>query len=68
MYKEQVVKIVDRFGGYREREILSNPHTIEKSGTWNNEHKVLNVCGLIPDEDGRKDSFQIDIIAMSICG
>ena len=37
MYKEQVAKIVDRFGGFREREILKNPHTIEKAGTWNNE-------------------------------
>lgn len=68
MYKEKVTKIVNRFGGFREREILRNPHTIEIAGTWNNEHKVLNVCELNPDADGYRNGFQVDLITMSICG
>lgn len=68
MYKEQVAKIVDRFGGFREREILKNPHTIEKAGTWNNEHKVLKVSELNPGADGYRDGFQVDLVTMSICG
>lgn len=68
MYKEKIAKIVDCFGGFREREILKNPHAIEKSGTWNNEHKVLNVCELVPDTDGYRNGFQVDIVTMSICG
>lgn len=68
MYKEKIAKIVDRFGGFREREILKNPRTVEKSGTWNNEHKVLNVCKLAPGTDGYRDGFQVDIVTMSICG
>lgn len=68
MYKEQIAKIVDRFGGFREREIWKNPHTIEKTGTWNNEHKVLNVCELNPGVDGYRYGFQVDLVTMSICG
>lgn len=68
MYKEQIAKIVDRFGGFREREIWKNPHTIEKTGTWNNEHKVLNVCELNTGVDGYRYGFQVDLVTMSICG
>lgn len=68
MYKEKVTEIVNRFGGFREREILKNPHTIEIAGTWNNEHQVLNVCELNPGPDGYRDGFQVDLITMSICG
>ena len=68
MYKDKIVKIVSRYGGFREREILRNPHTIEIAGTWNNEHKVLNVCELNPGADGYRDGFRVDIVTMSICG
>lgn len=68
MYKERVTKIVNRFGGFREREILRNPHTFEKSRTWNNERQVLNVCELSPGPDGYRAGFQVDLITMSICG
>ena len=44
-------------------------HTaVEKSGTWNCEHKVLNVIETESDEDGHRDGFQIDLVTMSICG
>lgn len=68
MYKGHVSLIVHRFGGLRERAILKNPHTIEKAGTWNNEHKVLNVLELNPGADGYRAGFQVDLVTMSICG
>lgn len=68
MYKEGVAIIVNRFGGFRERTILKNPHTIEKTGTWNNEHKVLNVLELNPGVDGYRAGFQVDLVTKSICG
>lgn len=68
MYEGQVIMIANRFGGLRERAILKNPHTIEKTGTWNNEHKVLNVLELKPDVDGYRGGFQVDLVTKSICG
>ena len=69
MVYESIVKaIVRKYGGFREKNILSNPHLIEKSETWNDEHKVLNVLSKEPDIDGYCAGFQIDLIAKSICG
>ena len=68
MYKGHVEMIVKRFGGLRECTILKNPHTIEKSGTWNNEHKVLNVLERNPGADGYRAGFQVDLVTRSICG
>ena len=68
MYESTVKTIVHKHGGFREKNILSNPHLIEKSETWNNEHKVLNVLSNKPDIDGYKNGFQIDLVTNSICG
>lgn len=68
MYENTIKHIVQRFGGYREKEVLKNPHTVTKSGTWNKEHKVLNINTAEPGEDGYKDGFQVDLVTMSICG
>ncbi len=68
MYNEIIKNIVRRWGGYREREILKNPHTVEKSGTWNNEHKVLYVTETEPQKDGYRNGFAVDIITKSIVG
>ena len=68
MYKRLVEMIVKRYGGLRERAILKKPHTVEKSGTWNNEHKVLNVLERNPGADGYRAGFQVDLVTMSICG
>ena len=66
---ENIVKmIVKKYGGYREKEIMSHSHTIERAGTWNAEHKVLNVLDAVPDADGSFPGFQVDIVNMSICG
>lgn len=69
MYESTVKAIVRKHGGFREKNILSNPHSIEKSGTWNDEHKVLNILKLNPDmDDFRYYGFQIDLVTKSICG
>ena len=60
--------IINRCGGYREKAVWKNPHAIEKAGTWNNEHKVLNVSELNPGADGYRSGFQVDLVTMSICG
>lgn len=68
MYEGHVKMIVKRCGGLRECTILENPHTIERAGTWNNEHKVLNVLERNPGADGYRSGFQVDLVTMSICG
>ena len=68
MYEKQIAIIVKRFGSLRERAILKNPHTITKDGTWNKEHKVLNVLELNHDADGYRGGFQVDLVTWSICG
>lgn len=66
---ENIVKmIVKKYGGYREKEIMRYSHTIERAGTWNASHKVLNVLDAVPDADGYRPGFQVDIVTMSICG
>ena len=47
---------------------MRHSHTIERAGTWNAEHKVLNVLDAVPDADGYRPGFQVDIVTMSICG
>lgn len=68
MYESIVKDIVCKYGGFREKNILSNPHLIEKAETWNDEHKVLNVLSNKPDIDGYRAGFQIDLVTKSICG
>lgn len=68
MYEDIIKNIVDRCGGYREKELFKNPHTVEKSGTWNSKHKVLNVNEIEPDGDGYKNGFKVDLVTMLICG
>lgn len=64
---EDIVKmIVKKYGGYREEEIMRHSHTIERTGTWNASHKVLNVLDTVPDADGYYPGFQVDIVTMSM--
>lgn len=64
----QMRMIVYKQGGFREKEILSNPHTIERDETWNDQHKVLNVLEAEPQNDGYRNGFAVDLVTMSICG
>lgn len=61
-------KIIKMHGGFREKDILSKPHTVERSETWNHEHKVLNVLEAEPQSDGYRHGFSVDLITQSICG
>lgn len=60
--------IVKRKGGFRERDICEHPHHVERGDTWSAEHKVLNVISDFVDDDGHRDSFEVDIVTGRICG
>lgn len=66
--EKQVKQIVKTCGGYREKEIYNNGCFFDRSETWNNEHKVINVLSIFPDADGYRSGFAVDIAINSICG
>lgn len=68
MHAATVAGIIRRKGGYRERDIMNHPHTIERGETWNTDHKVINVLEAIPDIDGYRAGFAVDIVTRSIVG
>lgn len=65
---DTVKNITTLKGGYRELAVFNKPHFIVETGTWNNDHKVVNIVALEPDEDGHRDSYSIDLITREICG
>lgn len=65
---ESVKNITSLKGSNRERAIFDNPHFIVETGTWNSDHKVVNIIALEPDEYGHRDSYAIDLIERKICG
>lgn len=67
MHAATVRGIIRRQGGYRERDILNHPHTIER-GTWTTEHKVVEILATTPDPDGYRPGFAVDIVTRSIVG
>lgn len=67
-YKDIISAIVRREGGCREREIWKKPHIMERSETWNNLHKVVNVLATESKEDGYFPGFAVDLVTRSICG
>lgn len=68
LYKTIVAFVVNTQGGYREKEVMQNPHTYEQGETWNSEHKVIDIVEIEADADGHKNGFQVDIVTKSICG
>lgn len=72
MTKQEIINIVNntvrKYGGYREKEILNNPHEITRSETWNNEHKVIYITETTAQPDGYKNGFAVDLATRSICG
>ena len=54
-------------GGYRERHLLTNPHTATRS-TWTTEHKVVEILATTPDPDGYRPGCAVDIVTRSIVG
>lgn len=68
MHGATVAGIVRRQGGYREKDILRNPHVIERGETWNADHKVVNVLEVEPQADGYRAGFAVDLVTRSIVG
>lgn len=64
----QVKSIVYRKGGEREIEIYRNGCFFDRSETWNNEHKVINVLAIYPNADGYRAGFAVDVVTGDICG
>ena len=64
----KVKNIVAVSGGYREKDILRNPHVIERGETWNDNHKVVNVVEVAADVDGYRAGFAVDLVTRSIVG
>ena len=60
--------IIRLHGGYRERDILNHPHTVERGETWNTDHKVVNVLEVEPQADGYRAGFAVDLVTRSIVG
>ena len=67
-YESLIKSIVRTQGGYREKDIMKNPHTYEQGETWNDQHKVIDVLAVEAEADGYRNGFQIDIVTKSICG
>lgn len=59
--------IIRKKGGYRERDIINHPHTVER-GTWTTEHKVVEIIATTPDPDGYRAGCAVDIVTRSIVG
>ena len=66
-YKRQINNIVRKYGGHREKNILEHSYILSR-GTWNNNHKVINVLNEQADNDGYKQGFAVDIVTQSIVG
>lgn len=68
LYKTIVAFVVNTQGGYREKDVMSKPHTYEQGETWNDQHKVIDVLEVEAQADGYRQGFQVDIVTKSICG
>lgn len=64
----KISSIVAKQGGFRERKVLSEKHEMVRDETWNDDHKVVNVLSCVPEEDGYRSGFQVDLVTNSICG
>ena len=68
MHAATVRGIIRRKGGYRERDILNRPHTVERGETWNEAHKVVEILATTPDPDGYRPGCAVDIVTRAIVG
>lgn len=67
MHAATAYGIIRRKGGYRERDLIAHPHTIER-GTWTTEHKVVEILSTTPDPDGYRAGCAVDLVTRSIVG
>lgn len=68
MHAATVRGIIRRQGGYRERDILNHPHTVERGETWNEAHKVVEILSTMPEPDGYRPGCAVDLVTRSIVG
>ena len=67
--RRTVAWIVKSIGGHREKEILKSKPTFECSPSdWNSEHKIVRVISGIPELDGVRKAFEVDLITGKITG
>lgn len=67
-YLPTVKKIVKKHGETRENDILNCEFMLKSTETWNDEHKVIDVLRIQPDDDGYRPGFSVDLVTGSICG
>lgn len=65
-YDNIIKNIVEKYGGFREKDIINNPYIIRKTETWNSSHKVLNI--IENNTLDHKNGFSVDLVMMRICG
>lgn len=69
---KNTANIIDRIirakGGIREKNIMSKPHTCERTETWNAAHKVVCIISADAEPDGHRAAFDVDIVTREIVG
>ena len=60
--------IVKTIGGYREKNIIEKPYTVEIGSAWNSDHKCIIFISKDADADGYCNSCEIDLVTKSIVG
>ena len=66
--EEEAAKIINRAGGFREKEILKNGCYFQVSETWNDEHKIVVLTEKQRDTDGHANACAVDLITGKITG
>ena len=82
LVEEETARIINKIGGYREKEILAENSNfrvdgdsyMKKGDTWNNEHKIVQVCRQkwIEEKNGRRldvvGTCEVDLVTGKITG
>ena len=63
--EEEAANIINHTGGFREKDILVHDPYFEKSETWTEEHKIVNVKSRQKDYEF---SCEVDLITGKITG
>lgn len=63
---EEVKRIVNRLGGFREKDILATDSVVRIGDTWNDDHKVVRVTAR--RDNKLAESFEVDLATGRICG
>ena len=63
---EEVKRIVDRLGGFREKDIIATDAVYSIGETWNDNHKVVRIT--TRRDNKLAESFEVDLVTGRICG